>query len=61
MPGVLALSPLALVIVLLAVRVPTWISAAAGLLGSIVCALLAFPTPLAVFAAAGTDYFPLVV
>ncbi|MFF8892465.1 L-lactate permease [Brevibacterium casei] len=61
MPGVLALSPLALVIVLLAVRVPTWISAAAGLLGSVVCALLAFPTPLAVFAAAGTEYFPLVV
>lgn len=61
MPGVLALSPLALVIVLLAVRVPTWISAAAGLLGSVVCALLAFPAPLAVFAVAGADYFPLVV
>ena len=61
MSGVLALSPLVLVIVLLAVRVPTWISAAVGLLGSIACALLVFPTPLSVFAAAGTDYFPLVV
>lgn len=61
MSGVLALSPLVLVIVLLAVRVPTWISAAAGLLGSIACALLVFPTPLSVFAAAGTVYFPLVV
>lgn len=59
--GVLALSPLVLAIVLLAFRTPTWVSATAGLLGSVVCVLAVFPTPLSVFASAAPDYLPLVL
>lgn len=59
--GVLALSPLVLAIVLLALRTPTWVSATAGLLGSVVCVLAVFPTPLSVFASAAPDYLPLVL
>ncbi|WP_453984225.1 L-lactate permease [Brevibacterium casei] len=53
--------PLVLAIVLLAFRTPTWVSATAGLLGSVVCVLAVFPTPLSVFASAAPDYLPLVL
>ncbi|GAA1625796.1 L-lactate permease [Brevibacterium sanguinis] len=60
MTGLLAFVPILLAVALLAFRAPTWVSAVAGLAGAVLCAVLAFPTPLPVISQAAGDYFPLI-